>query len=135
MNFEAILFDCDGVLVDSEPLTNGVLCAMLNEAGWAISPEACMDTFIGKTVRSEAARIEVHTGHPGVGQWLAGVRLDARGFAAHRLADEGGHAFFGRNGPTGFVEHGAEHAVGEGLAVDKHTVAVKQNCFKFHSYS
>ena len=71
MNFEAILFDCDGVLVDSEPLTNGVLCAMLNEAGWAISPEACMDTFIGKTVRSEAARIEVHTGQPLTDAWMA----------------------------------------------------------------
>ena len=30
MKFEAILFDCDGVLVDSEAITNGVLCAMLN---------------------------------------------------------------------------------------------------------
>ena len=71
MNFEAILFDCDGVLVDSEPLTNGVLCAMLNEAGWAISPEACMATFIGKTVRSEAARIEAHTGQPLTDAWMA----------------------------------------------------------------
>lgn len=71
MNFEAILFDCDGVLVDSEPLTNGVLCAMLNEAGWAISPEACMDIFIGKTVRSEAARIEAHTGQPLTDAWMA----------------------------------------------------------------
>ena len=37
MKFEAILFDCDGVLVDSEPITNGVLCTMLGEAGWARS--------------------------------------------------------------------------------------------------
>ena len=71
MKFEAILFDCDGVLVDSEPLTNGVLCAMLNEAGWAISAEACMATFIGKTVRSEAARIEAHTGQPLTDAWMA----------------------------------------------------------------
>ena len=70
MNFDAILFDCDGVLVDSEPLTNGVLCAMLNEAGWAISPEECMATFIGKTVRSEASRIEAHTGQPLTDAWM-----------------------------------------------------------------
>jgi len=25
LKFEALLFDCDGVLVDSEPITNGVL--------------------------------------------------------------------------------------------------------------
>lgn len=71
MKFEAILFDCDGVLVDSEPLTNGVLCAMLNEAGWPISSEDCMATFIGKTVRSEAARIEAHTGQPLTDAWMA----------------------------------------------------------------
>ena len=60
MKFETILFDCDGVLVDSEP-SNGVLCTMLNEAGWAISAQDCMEIFIGKTVRSEAARIQKRT--------------------------------------------------------------------------
>ena len=83
MKFEAILFDCDGVLVDSEPITNGVLCAMLNEAGWAISPQDCMEIFIGKTVRSEAARIQAHTGKPLTDAWMAAfykrrnVRLEA----------------------------------------------------------
>ncbi|NUN62998.1 MAG: HAD family phosphatase, partial [Burkholderiaceae bacterium] len=71
MKFEAILFDCDGVLVDSEPITNGVLCTMLNEAGWALSSEECMRLFIGKTVRSEAARIEAHTGRPLTDVWMA----------------------------------------------------------------
>lgn len=69
--FDAVLFDCDGVLVDSEPITNGVLCQMLGEAGWALTPEQCMATFIGKTVRSEAARIEAHTGRPLTDAWMA----------------------------------------------------------------
>ena len=34
MNFEAILFDCDGVLVDSEAITCGVLRDMFEEQGW-----------------------------------------------------------------------------------------------------
>lgn len=71
MTFEAILFDCDGVLVDSEPITNGVLCEMLCEAGWHLSPEECMRLFIGKTVRSEAARIEAETGRPLTDAWMA----------------------------------------------------------------
>ncbi len=71
MKFEAVLFDCDGVLVDSEPLTHGVLCAMLNEAGWALSLDECMQIFVGKTVRSEAARIEAHTGKPLTDAWMA----------------------------------------------------------------
>lgn len=69
--WQAVLFDCDGVLVDSEPITNGVLCAMLNEAGWPITPEECMATFIGKTVRSEAALIEARTGRPLTEAWMA----------------------------------------------------------------
>lgn len=71
MKFEAILFDCDGVLVDSEPITNGVLRDMLNEAGWALTPAECMRIFVGKTVRSEAARIEAHTGRPLTDAWMA----------------------------------------------------------------
>ena len=39
MNFDAVLFDCDGVLVDSEPITNGVLREVLNESGWAFDVE------------------------------------------------------------------------------------------------
>lgn len=32
--FDAVLFDCDGVLVNSEAITNGVLHDMLSEASW-----------------------------------------------------------------------------------------------------
>lgn len=70
MQFEAILFDCDGVLVDSELITNRVLHAMLNEAGWALSEQDCMRIFIGKTVRSETARIEAETGKPLTDAWM-----------------------------------------------------------------
>ena len=38
MTFEAILFDCDGVLVDSEPTPNGLLREMLEESGWTLTP-------------------------------------------------------------------------------------------------
>ena len=71
IDFEAVLFDCDGVLVDSESITNGVLCAMLNESGWALSPELCMAQFVGKTVRSQAAVIEAATGKPLTDAWMA----------------------------------------------------------------
>jgi len=71
MTFDAILFDCDGVLVDSELITNGVLCQMLGEAGWDLSPAECLRLFIGRTVRSEAARIEAETGRPFTDAWLA----------------------------------------------------------------
>ena len=68
--FEAVLFDCDGVLVDSEPITNGVLRQMLNEAGWALSQTDCERIFIGKAVRDERARIEAETGQPLTEDWM-----------------------------------------------------------------
>ena len=72
MTFEAVLFDCDGVLVDSEPITNGVLREVLNESGWAITQAECMQVFIGKAVRDERARIEAETGKPFTEAWLQG---------------------------------------------------------------
>lgn len=80
LRMDAVLFDCDGVLVDSEAITNGVLCQMLNEAGWALSREQCLEIFIGKAVRSEAARIERETGSPLTEAWMAAfyARRNAR---------------------------------------------------------
>jgi HAD superfamily hydrolase (TIGR01509 family) len=72
--FDAILFDCDGVLVDSEPITNGVLRDMLHERGWTLSPAECMRLFIGKAVKDEASLIERHTGQPVTEAWLAAFR-------------------------------------------------------------
>jgi HAD superfamily hydrolase (TIGR01509 family) len=70
LKFDAVLFDCDGVLVDSEPITNGVLRDMLEESGWALSNDECMRLFIGKAVKDEAALIEAHTGRPLTQEWL-----------------------------------------------------------------
>lgn len=70
MNFEAILFDCDGVLVDSESITCGVLRDMLEEQGWRMSLAQCMQRFVGHTVKSQRDSIEAHTGKPLTDAWL-----------------------------------------------------------------
>ncbi len=74
MRFDAVLFDCDGVLVDSEPITNGVLRDMLEELGWKLTPQECMRIFVGKAVQDEAATIEANTGKPVTGEWIASYR-------------------------------------------------------------
>lgn len=71
MPFCAVLFDCDGVLVDSEPITNGVLRDMLEEDGWSLTPAECMRIFVGKAVRDERALIEARTGQPLTEEWMA----------------------------------------------------------------
>ena len=68
--FDAVLFDCDGVLVDSEPITNGVLRDMLEERGWTLTSAECMRLFIGKAVKDERALIEANTGVPLTDEWL-----------------------------------------------------------------
>lgn len=60
--FDAVLFDCDGVLVDSEPITSHVLTLMLNELGWGITHEESMRIFTGKAVKDELPLIEARTG-------------------------------------------------------------------------
>ncbi len=70
MKFDAVLFDCDGVLVDSEPITNRVLCEMLAELGWELSPQECTALFIGKALKEELPIIATHTGRPVDTQWL-----------------------------------------------------------------
>lgn len=51
MKCDAILFDCDGVLVDSETITNQVICDTLNAHGANISLEETMAIFLGKLLR------------------------------------------------------------------------------------
>lgn len=71
MRFEAVLFDCDGVLVDSEPIVHRVLREMLAERGWVMSEAECRRIFVGKTVLDERVRIEQETGEPLPDGWMA----------------------------------------------------------------
>ncbi|MBG6072935.1 MULTISPECIES: HAD family phosphatase [unclassified Polaromonas] len=93
MKFEAILFDCDGVLVDSEPITNGVLRDLLEESGWSLSPAECMRVFVGKAVRDERVLIEAQTGQPLTEAWMAEFYARRnRELQARLVAIAGAHA-------------------------------------------
>jgi HAD superfamily hydrolase (TIGR01509 family) len=54
---ELLIFDCDGVLVDSERLSHGVLQQMLAELGVRLSFEATVDRFIGTSLPMCMARV------------------------------------------------------------------------------
>lgn len=58
MSFAAVVFDCDGVLVDSEPISLEVLRKMLTDLGWEISYNECKHFFIGKSTQEEIQLIE-----------------------------------------------------------------------------
>ena len=47
---KCIIFDCDGTLVDSEAITNGVIAEMAGELGIAMTGKEASNTFGGKTL-------------------------------------------------------------------------------------
>jgi HAD superfamily hydrolase (TIGR01509 family) len=46
-NFDLVMFDCDGVLVDSEPIINRAHAEVLSECGYRITPETLLERFCG----------------------------------------------------------------------------------------
>lgn len=57
-----VIFDCDGVLVDTERTANETLCGWLTEAGYPVSYEDCRRRFSGRSMASVQAEIE-EAGH------------------------------------------------------------------------
>ncbi|MPZ12027.1 MAG: HAD-IA family hydrolase [Kiloniellaceae bacterium] len=51
-SIELVIFDCDGVLVDSEPLAMRVLLQMLSRAGAELAPERAYEAFLGRSLAS-----------------------------------------------------------------------------------
>jgi HAD superfamily hydrolase (TIGR01509 family) len=49
LTFDLVIFDCDGVLIDSESIANRVLSERLATVGIAMSPEEVMRTFVGRS--------------------------------------------------------------------------------------
>jgi HAD superfamily hydrolase (TIGR01509 family) len=48
--FGLVIFDCDGVLVDSELITNRVFVRLLNELGLDLSLEDMFERFVGRSM-------------------------------------------------------------------------------------
>jgi HAD superfamily hydrolase (TIGR01509 family) len=62
MIWDVVIFDCDGVLVDSEPISNRVMTEMLREMGLAYTPERTTEAFMGRSMASCMAIIEEELG-------------------------------------------------------------------------
>lgn len=61
---ELVIFDCDGVLVDSERLSVRVESQLLGELGWAISEHEVMERFVGRSDAHMLSVIEEELGRP-----------------------------------------------------------------------
>jgi len=62
--FDLVIFDCDGVLVDSERITNLVFAEMLDEIGLHFSLDEMFDRFVGHSMATCLDIITVLRGSP-----------------------------------------------------------------------
>lgn len=60
--FRAVLFDCDGVLADSEALVNAIVAAELTALGWPLSPHEAEREFLGLSLPDMLPRITARVG-------------------------------------------------------------------------
>jgi HAD superfamily hydrolase (TIGR01509 family) len=68
-----VIFDCDGVLVDSERLAIKVDVELLHELGWPLSEAEVIKRFVGRSDRDTQAAIEAHLGRPLPAGWAERV--------------------------------------------------------------
>jgi len=61
---ELVIFDCDGVLVDSELITNRIFASMLNELGIPVTLEDMFEQFVGRSMANCLEKIAGLLGRP-----------------------------------------------------------------------
>ena len=65
-----VIFDCDGVLIDSEALCNRVVAAVLTADGWKMSARECEHRFIGMSFYAMLPIIEARLGRSLGADWV-----------------------------------------------------------------
>jgi HAD superfamily hydrolase (TIGR01509 family) len=80
--FDLVIFDCDGVLVDSERLSIGLDVQLLARLGWPLTEAEVIQRFVGRTDAAMRAEIEAHLGRDVGPEWAAFGEEYVRLFAA-----------------------------------------------------
>lgn len=79
---ELVIFDCDGVLVDSEPVANSILAGAITRLGFPMSVADTRAAFVGLSMGQILANIPELTGRPVPEDWRAEVQAET--YAAFR---------------------------------------------------
>jgi HAD superfamily hydrolase (TIGR01509 family) len=69
--FDLVVFDCDGVLVDSERLSIQLDAVLLKRLGWPMAESEIVERFVGRTDAAMRAEIEAHLGRDVGPEWEA----------------------------------------------------------------
>ena len=62
--FDLVIFDCDGVLVDSERIAVRIDAIVLSRLGWELSEAEILERFVGRSDAHMVSEIEAHLGRP-----------------------------------------------------------------------
>lgn len=62
--YDLVIFDCDGVLVDSEVISCRVHAEALTRHGYPITAEQVRQRFLGRSARDSNLEVERELGHP-----------------------------------------------------------------------
>jgi HAD superfamily hydrolase (TIGR01509 family) len=79
--FDLVIFDCDGVLVDSERLSIRLDAELLDRVGWPLDEQQIVDRWVGRTEAAMKAEIEEHLGRDVGPEWDAFAERYVRAFA------------------------------------------------------
>ncbi|PXX43042.1 HAD family hydrolase [Undibacterium pigrum] len=83
--YQLIIFDCDGVLVDSERITNTVFVKMLNELGLPLKLEDMFEQFVGHSMEQCMSKITAMLGQEPPAEFLADYRLRTKAALENEL--------------------------------------------------
>jgi HAD superfamily hydrolase (TIGR01509 family) len=79
--FDLVIFDCDGVLVDSEILSIRLDVELLAKLGWPLSREEIIERWVGRTDAAMRSEIEEHLGRDIGDEWFEFSDRYVRAFA------------------------------------------------------
>jgi HAD superfamily hydrolase (TIGR01509 family) len=89
---QLVIFDCDGVLVDSEPISCGVLARMLSEAGARTTLAEARRDYQGLLLGDVLLRAQQRLGRDLPADWLARFERERDAAFARELAPVAGAA-------------------------------------------
>ena len=78
---DLVIFDCDGVLVDSERLSIRLDVELLRALGWPLTEDEVVERWVGRTDAAMRAEIEEHLGRSVEAEWTAFSERYVRAFA------------------------------------------------------
>ncbi len=119
-----VIFDCDGVLVDSEGPSNRLVAAEVTALGLPMTVEESMAAFVGRRLSDIPPIIEPHLGHPVPPGWVGQLRDKLMATLAEVAAMPGAHEALRATTALGLPYRIASNSSHEEMAVKFERVAM-----------